>query len=208
VATEVYRFYDADNRLLYVGVTENWPARFHEHAKKAAWYKHARRIDLKPFDSREEALAEELRAIHDEDPLWNINGSAKASATEHYKQVVEWAREWAETGKEVKYHEFVVPEIGHEMRFPELPDSFYPKEWVGHRKLYARAFRGIVWALKDFGHIRCETCIRAATHRTIANWAEEVDYYEDNHVDPDEDSWPMVIVDYVTGEHTVVGAAS
>ena len=139
-----------------------------------------------------------------EDPLWNINGSAKASATEHYKQVVEWAREWAETGKEVKYHEFVVPEIGHEIRYPYLPESFWPKGWIGHRKLYATAFRGIVWALKDAGFIRCEICIRAASHGTIANWSEEVTFYEENHEDPDEDSWVPVFVDYATSKVAIM----
>ena len=204
MTTEVYRFYNEADQLLYVGITDNWPARFHEHAKKSAWYKEARRIDLKPFETREEALAEELSAIHNEDPLWNINGSAKASATEHYKQVVEWARQWAETGEEIKHHELVVAEIGHEIRHPYLPDSFWPKGWLGHRKLYAPAFVRIVFALKDFGHIRCETCIRAASHGTIFKWYEEVEWWEENHVDPDEDSWVPYVTDYTTGETKVM----
>ena len=178
MSTEVYRFYNENDRLLYVGITDNWPARFHEHAKKSAWYKDARRIDLKPFETRQEALAEELNAIHNEDPLWNINGSAKASATEHFKQVVDWARQFVEDGVAVKYHEFVVPEVAYEIEFPYTGEWNFPESWQGHRKLYASAFCGIVSALKDFGFIRCEICIRAASHGTIVNWAREVDAYE------------------------------
>jgi hypothetical protein len=179
VTTEVYRFYNDAGHLLYVGITDNWPARFHEHAKKSAWYKEARRIDLKPFDSREDALAEELSAIHNEDPLWNINGSAKASATEHYKKIVEWveSENWFEP-----YHEVIVQELGEALNNMDIGVWNFPESWQNHRKLYAPEFVGFVTAMAPFGLIPCEVCIRAASHGTITNWASEVVQFETDFV--------------------------
>ena len=177
MSTEVYRFYNEDDRLLYVGITDNWPARFHEHSKKSAWYKDARRIDLKPFETRQEALAEELHAIHNEDPLWNINGSAKASATKHFRQVVEWAKaeNWYEP-----YHEMVVQELGHALNELEVHVSEFPESWQDHPKLFAPMFSTFVRAMASVGLIRCETCIRAATHGTVLNWSWEVRHFEES----------------------------
>jgi hypothetical protein len=74
--TAVYRFYDADVRLLYVGITYDLGGRFREHERGAAWWKHQRSALIMWRPTRAEALAEELDAVQHEKPLWNVSGTS------------------------------------------------------------------------------------------------------------------------------------
>lgn len=69
--TCVYRHYDADDVLLYVGASVSPIARAEEHASCAAWYRQIARIDLQWFATYAEAIDAERRAIRDESPKHN-----------------------------------------------------------------------------------------------------------------------------------------
>jgi len=67
----VYRAYDADAELLYVGITECPERRLKsEHAKRSRWYPRARRIDIRIFSDRETALRVEANVFAREKPSW------------------------------------------------------------------------------------------------------------------------------------------
>lgn len=68
--TALYRHYDADNVLLYVGISSNPFARNRAH-KGAEWADRAVRFTGEWFDSRAEALAAERRAVREENPEFN-----------------------------------------------------------------------------------------------------------------------------------------
>jgi len=70
--TALYRFYDADGRLLYVGISNNPESRWkgHRYSIKRWPALVARRAD-EWFDSRTEAEAAEVAAIKDEKPRFN-----------------------------------------------------------------------------------------------------------------------------------------
>lgn len=70
--TALYRFYDADDELLYVGISLNLPGRLHQHQKSKTWWKDVAHVAVEHFDSREEALAAEEEAIKTERPLMNV----------------------------------------------------------------------------------------------------------------------------------------
>lgn len=72
--TTLYRAFDAEGRLLYVGISGNVFLRFTEHEANAAWTAHAVRIELEHYSTREAALAAEAEAIRTEDPVWNMDG--------------------------------------------------------------------------------------------------------------------------------------
>lgn len=68
----VYRVFDADGALLYIGSTKrDLGARLPEHAGKP-WACRAKRVDVARFDSIEEARDAERDAIAAERPLHNI----------------------------------------------------------------------------------------------------------------------------------------
>jgi predicted GIY-YIG superfamily endonuclease len=74
--TTLYRVFDASGRLLYVGITDWTPdRRMMEHRyKQAGWAPLAKRFTYEQYDDRESAVAAELSAIRNEDPVWNIEG--------------------------------------------------------------------------------------------------------------------------------------
>lgn len=72
VATTVYRFFDASDRLLYVGVTHRARQRIADHAADKDWWADVVRATFEHFPSRHEALKAEARAISLEDPLHNV----------------------------------------------------------------------------------------------------------------------------------------
>ncbi len=69
--TALYRHYDADGVLLYVGITRDLEARFRSHSKHAAWVQYAATHTGEWFDSRAEAERAEAQAIRDELPVFN-----------------------------------------------------------------------------------------------------------------------------------------
>ena len=68
----VYRFYDADREVLYIGITINPPARFTQHQVSKTWWDDVARITLEKHPSRESALLAEREAIITERPHHNI----------------------------------------------------------------------------------------------------------------------------------------
>jgi len=70
--TAVYRWYDANDQLLYVGVSFDLGTRFASHRYGNDNWQQVRRIELEWFDSRRGALEAEARAIATEHPMWNV----------------------------------------------------------------------------------------------------------------------------------------
>lgn len=68
----LYRFFDAEGELLYVGITMNPAARWPKHSYQKPWWCEVESITLETFDSRADVLAAEREAIKTEHPRHNI----------------------------------------------------------------------------------------------------------------------------------------
>lgn len=69
--TQLYRWFDKDDNLLYVGISFSAVHRAKEHSKTSHWYDLAVKMTLENYESREAALKAECLAIHTENPLHN-----------------------------------------------------------------------------------------------------------------------------------------
>lgn len=69
--TAVYRAYDSDGSLLYVGIAKNWGSRWAQHAEHSPFFGEVARLEVRYVASREEALTVEADAIRTERPVWN-----------------------------------------------------------------------------------------------------------------------------------------
>jgi hypothetical protein len=66
--TQLYRHYDADGSLLYVGISIDAGPRL----KKHPWAKAVARSEITVFQTREDAAAAETKAIRAEHPKFNV----------------------------------------------------------------------------------------------------------------------------------------
>jgi predicted GIY-YIG superfamily endonuclease len=76
--TALYRFYSADQTLLYVGISNNPMRRETSHHSRAEWIHLAdlTRTTVEWYDDREAALDAEGMAIREENPLYNRQRTA------------------------------------------------------------------------------------------------------------------------------------
>jgi hypothetical protein len=68
----LYRFYDVDHVLLYVGISRNLPDRWNWHRYKTDWYSQARYVAVSFYPEREDAFRAEAATIRTQNPLFNV----------------------------------------------------------------------------------------------------------------------------------------
>ena len=76
----LYRHFDANDNLLYVGVSSRISQRIKEHSIHSSWWQNVSKITLEHFEIRKEVLEAERNAIIAEQPKHNIihkNGKIK-----------------------------------------------------------------------------------------------------------------------------------
>lgn len=69
--TALYRFFGADDVLLYIGISRDFLKRRAQHASRADWWPRVVRHSVEYRSSRSLALRDEARAIRTERPLFN-----------------------------------------------------------------------------------------------------------------------------------------
>ena len=69
--TALYRHYNAEGKLLYVGISLNHLARLTQHRSSAHWYEDIVQVTIEWFATRDEAENAEQMAIIGENPLHN-----------------------------------------------------------------------------------------------------------------------------------------
>lgn len=74
-ACDVYRYYDADGVLLYVGVSASTINRLSQHRLTAEWFGAWTHMTREKFSNRDQALRAEAQAILKEKPKYNVAGA-------------------------------------------------------------------------------------------------------------------------------------
>ena len=70
--TQLYRHFDAEGRLLYVGISLSTIFRTKQHRDNSSWFASISKITIETFPSRQEAWEAETLAIEREKPIFNI----------------------------------------------------------------------------------------------------------------------------------------
>ena len=71
--TALYRLYDDDGVLLYIGIAFSPEARWKDHTRKPWWHLVAKKA-VEWYDTRLLALEAEARAVESERPVYNVLG--------------------------------------------------------------------------------------------------------------------------------------
>jgi len=72
---KLYRHFDEDDNLLYVGISMSVAARLACHKSSSHWFDKIKKITIENFGTREEVLDAEIKAIQLEKPKFNVQNS-------------------------------------------------------------------------------------------------------------------------------------
>lgn len=78
--TYLYRHFDAEGQLLYVGISLSALTRLGQHKENAQWYGRIARVEIQTFPSRAAALHAEREAVRTEQPSFNIKLQPRRAA--------------------------------------------------------------------------------------------------------------------------------
>lgn len=92
----VYRVYNKDDGLIYVGSTKNFEKRLQAHKQSSWWFGLADRFDLDWYPNMVQAHEAETRAIETEAPAFNLNslGTTRPGSLALTDDELTVCREW------------------------------------------------------------------------------------------------------------------
>lgn len=70
---QLYRHFDKNGTLLYVGISLNSMSRLISHKTCAKWFDQIQTIKIEHFSNRPEAMRREQEIISEEGPIYNIS---------------------------------------------------------------------------------------------------------------------------------------
>ncbi|MBO9437314.1 hypothetical protein J7354_01440 [Sulfitobacter sp. R18_2] len=93
--TALYRHYDADGQLLYVGITACLSERDRNHEATSHWHGQVLSSRVEWHDSRTSAVSAERRAIRDEAPKFNVMHADAGTVPDTFlcAEIAEFAQE-------------------------------------------------------------------------------------------------------------------
>lgn len=158
----LYRFFDSERTLLYVGISKNWIMRFRDHSKSSDFFSAVAEITLERYPDRESVAQAEIEAIEKENPIFNRadNPNYRTWQT-HFRELLDMAK-----GRK-KVDEIHRQLIDTLLRGARDCDDFgtgkwlsvhFPPEWYEQSTRYG---------------FECDLCLAVATHPTIHAWRYE-----------------------------------
>ena len=72
----LYRHFDRDGKLLYVGISRTFLTRQRAHRRANRWWDDVASITVRVYESRDACSLAETQAINTEFPYWNVQGVA------------------------------------------------------------------------------------------------------------------------------------
>ena len=155
----LYRFFDSQGTLLYVGISNNWMARLKSHSKHADFFSAVAGMTLERFPDRESVCQAELEAIQKENPLFNRadNPNYRTWQT-HFRELLDMATKKRNVDK---LHERLIYDL---VRTTNDTDNFGTGKWFSTHFPPEWHYQ---WSHNDFD---CDLCAAVATHPTTHAW--------------------------------------
>lgn len=153
----LYRFFDNQDRLLYVGISSNFFGRVGQHKADKAWFTQIAYSTLEHFPDRQSVDEAETVAIRAEKPLHNKKKQADYVPADYHAKQIDLGSVY--TSKRFRgNHDWIKPYV-ESLRFPaaNIKDSKASRIW-----LVATAYS----MAKDNGHW-CRSCEGLLNHASL-----------------------------------------
>jgi len=155
----LYRFFDSEGTLLYVGISNDWMSRLRHHEQHSDFFSAVAGVTFERHPDRPSVAAAELAAIKTEDPLFNRAGNPNYQTWQtHFREVLGMCLDRSKVDNK---HRLLVRDMLHGCRDEEnfgtgkWFSTHFPAEWHHNFSYY------------DFD---CEMCQRVASHPTTHAW--------------------------------------
>lgn len=109
--TSLYRFYDASNVLLYIGITNSVPRRLDQHEDEKPWFLTVARVEVEHHPDRQAALDAEKNAIKAERPKYNVQHNRAFRRTWTQSGGGQWTFESLRSGYQRRCDLTLYPEL-------------------------------------------------------------------------------------------------
>jgi predicted GIY-YIG superfamily endonuclease len=130
----LYRYFDSDGLLLYIGISFDFAYRLIQHQAKSIWFCDIARIDIEKYSTRQQALHAEAEAIEAEKPIYNRRGkdrSAKRAAAKAKHTIA--TRERRRRAGVIPRHEYEQNSISRAAPWEAL--GINRRTWYRNRKI-------------------------------------------------------------------------
>lgn len=130
--TALYRLYNAEGNLLYIGISSDPSRRFRDHRSRHSWWGEVTNHSLEWFEIEFHALLAEVRAISTEAPRYNVRSTSrwKAQQSEAAKRISPEAKRRRGVGRAARAIQ--------ERVYRELRDAGTPRDQAACQALQAR----------------------------------------------------------------------
>jgi hypothetical protein len=160
----LYRFYDSTNSLLYVGISNTWYQRFHQHERRSGWFSRVAHATFESYESRNAVEAAELLAIKTENPQFNkASNPAYETPTDHFQKIKLW------TQSDMNPDERHATLIEHMKEYLALRPEIKGKQ----SKWIAMAFIDMYYEIGPSGFIDCRNCDAMGNSDNLNRWSDE-----------------------------------
>ena len=85
MTTYLYRLWDENDRLLYIGISKSAIHRLHEHLTEQPWAEQVAKQTIERYATREEAAQAEVEAIQSEVPLHNVVHNRRVTSRQSHR---------------------------------------------------------------------------------------------------------------------------
>lgn len=157
----LYRFFDEEGNLLYVGISHSWSQRFHQHERSSSWFKHVASATFAKYPNREAVELAERIAIETENPIYNkAFNVAYEAPREHFNRL----RSWTLYGGEDDAHKALIAGMRAELKetFAGVADK--------RGQFFAAVF------IDNYGlehtDAKCRNCDAINSKQTYYDWAD------------------------------------
>lgn len=160
----LYRFFDKDGILLYVGISNTWYQRFHDHERKAGWFSKVASSTFEWHENRESVEAAELLAIKTENPVFNkAHNPSYETTVDHFAKVKMWT--YSDMAVDNAHNQLVASMKDHLANKPQIRRK--QSKWI------AMAFLDSYYKIGPLGLIECRNCDAMANNTNIHRWEND-----------------------------------
>jgi predicted GIY-YIG superfamily endonuclease len=161
----LYRFFDSEDRLLYVGISKFFEARLKQHYRNSSWFFDSVRVTLEHYETREQVELAESVAITTENPLHNKAGKpGYESPLDHFAKLKNWLY-WRMEPDEV--HEALIDMMKLRLEANQIDYKRKQSRWVAF--VFVEAYE----MLFDDAGSGCQHCDLMHSHGTINEWSTQ-----------------------------------